>query len=190
MNLSKKIGVVLYNAKIQLLLAKYYIKKHFKCNITMSEIGSIGEQLRYGYAYGHRVMVEAAFGASEVIKAASGRFVKTDGSGYMEIADSGDSELIGFAEHGEKTTSSTDGGTKASLDISPNSVYKIPIGGSATLTRAMFYDTCDLIVASNIQAADLTSSEDVLQIVGGDLTNNKWVLVRLNPVKLGATGCV
>lgn len=186
----KKIGVFLHNVMIQLALIKYHTKRYFKFNVTLSELGTIGEQLRYGQVAGGQVMMEAAFGASEVIKAASGRFVKTDGAGYMEIADSGDSEIIGFAEHGEGTTSSTDGGTKAPINISLDAVYKIPIGGAATLTRAMFYDTCDLIVASNIQGADLTSSEDVLIIVGGDLTNNKWILVKLNPLKMGVTGCV
>ena len=182
------LGLVLHSVRTKFLLLKYHVKRHFNFNITLSEVAAIGEQLRYGQVLGPRVMVDAVWGASEVIKAASGRFCITDGSGRLEIADSGDGELVGFAEHKEETSSATEGATPTQLNISLEAVYKIPIGGAVTLTRAMFYDTCDLIVASGIQAADLTSNEDVLQIVGGDLVNNNWILVRLNPAKVGATG--
>ena len=186
--ISRKIGVFLYNIKVKLLLIKYHVKRYFHFNVTLSEIGLIGEQLKYGQVAGPEVMMDAEWGASEVIKAASGKFVQTDDSGYLEIADSGDDQLVGFANHRDETTNATDGVTKAQLNVSLDAVYKIPINGAVTLTRAMFYDSCDLLVTANIQGADLTSSEDVLIIVGGDLVNNKWVLVMLNPSKMGAQG--
>lgn len=184
----RKIGIFLHAVKIKLLLAKYHVKRYFHFNIALSEIGTIGEQLKYGQVAGGEVMIEAQWGASEVIKAASGKFVQTDDSGYLEIADSGDDQLVGWAEHREETTNSTDGVTKTQLNVALDAVYKIPIGGAVTLTRAMFYDSCDLLVASNIQAADFTTNEDIIIIVGGDLANQKWVLVMLNPSKMGAQG--
>ena len=183
----KSVGVILYGLLTQLRVAKYHVKRHFNFNVSMSELGTIGEQLRYGQVAGPKVLVEAEMGASEVVMAASGRFVKTDGSGRLEIAGSGDGELVGHIEHRQETTSATEGATKTQLNLSLESVYKIPLLGAVTLTRAMFYDTCDLIVTATIQGADLTSAEDTLIVVGGDITNQKWILVKLNPVKMGAT---
>ena len=184
----RKIGVFLYNIKVKFLLMKYHVKRYFHFNITLSEIGTIGEQLKYGQVAGGEVMVDAEWGASEVIKAASGKFVQTDDSGFLEIADSGDNQLIGWANHREETTDGTDGVTKTQLNVSLDAVYKIPLLGSVTLTRAMFYDSCDLIVETDIQGADLTTNEDVIIIVDGDIANQKWVMVMLNPVKMGAQG--
>ncbi len=186
--MSKKIGVFLYNIKVKFLLVKYHIKRYFHFNVSLSEIATIGEQLKYGQVAGGKVMLEAQWGASEVVKAASGKFVQTDDSGFLEIADSGDDQLVGWAEHREETTNSTDGVTKTQLNVSLDAVYKIPLLGAVTLTRAMFYDSCDLIVTGSIQGADLTSSEDVLIVVGGDIANQKWVLVMLAPAKMGAQG--
>ena len=186
--MATKIGVFLHAVLTQLRLIKYHIKRSLNFDISYSELGTIGEQLRYGQVAGGKTMVDAEWGASEVVKAASGRFVITDGSGRLEIADSGDTQLVGWAEHREETVSSTEGGTKTQLNINTDAVYKIPLGGSGTLTRAMFYDTCDLIVASNIQSADLTSTEDVIVIVGGDIANQKWVLVKLNTRKMYTQG--
>ena len=151
-------------------------------------MGATGEQLKYGYQMGNEILIPAPIGASEVIKAASGRFVATDGSGRVEIADSGGTELVGWLEFPEGTASATEGADIGTLNISLDCVYRIPIGGSGTYAAAMRYDTCDLLVTSSIQYADLTSNEDVLIIVDGDETNNNWVDVRLNPVKMGATG--
>ncbi len=186
--LKKKIGVFLYNVSVQLKLLRYNVKRHLGLTLTLNDCATIGEQLRYGQVAGPKVQIPAQWGASEVVKAASGRFVKTDGSGRLEIAGSGDTQLIGHATHREETTSSTEGGTKTQLNTSLDAVYKIPLLGAVTLTRAMFYDTCDLIVTSTIQGADLTSVEDVLVIVDGDVANQKWVMVMLNPNKMFAQG--
>ncbi len=186
--LKKKIGVFLYNVWVQWRLFRYNVKQHLGLTLTLSDCAAIGEQLRYGQVAGGKVMITgAAWGASEVIKAASGRFVIST-AGRMEIADSGDGELIGHAVHREETTSSTEEGTKANVNVSLDALYKIPLSATVALTRARFYTTCDLLVASNIQQADLTSNEDVLQIMDGDIANQNWVIVRLNPNKVAATG--
>lgn len=180
---------VLHAIRVYITLAVYHIKMFLGLRVTLDELATVGEQLRYGYVAGDRVFVEAAWAASQSVYAKSGRFVKMS-SGYLAIAGDGDTELVGFAEHREETSSSTAGNTKTQLDRSLNSIYKIPIN-SGTLTRAMFYKTCDISVSSTVQGVQLdASSEDTLMIVGGDVANNKWVLVQLNPIKLGATGVV
>jgi hypothetical protein len=148
-----------------------------------------GKQLKYGCINPEgKTAIIVGMGASEVIKAASGRFVKTDGSGRMEIAGDGHGELFGFVELEEQTCSATEGKTKATCIIDVNALFKIPIN-SGTFAAGMIGDTCDLSVVSTIQGAQLdASAEDTIQIVDGDLVNNKWVIVRLNPAKLGATG--
>lgn len=185
----KKIGIFLHAVKVKVLLAKYHVKRYFHFNITLSEIGTIGEQLKYGQVAGGEVMMEALWGANEIIKAASGKFVQTDDSGYLEIADSGNDQLVGWAEHREETIGAVDGVTKTQLNVSLDAVYKVPLVTSTPLTRAMFYDSCDLLVnGSDIQGVDCTASEKVLIIVGGDIANQKWVLVMLNPSEMGAQG--
>ena len=181
---NKAIDQYLFDKKIKL----QRIMQDLGHTIRYNKVGTVGEQLRYGPSFGPVTYVDAAWGASEVIKAASGRFVKTDGSGYLEIAGDGDSELVGWAEHREETVSSTEGGTKTQLNVNRETIYKIPIN-AGTLTRAMFYDTTDISVSSNIQGANLaTADDDVLIIVGGDIANNAWLLVQINPTELGATG--
>jgi len=56
----------------------------------------------------------------------------------------------------------------------------------------MFLHTCDLVRATVagvtlVQGADLTASgEDVVVIVGGDLDDNEYVDVMINPEKVQA----
>ena len=180
----KKIGQLRYYAKC------WYVRNsHLRWrNPLRFEIGAAGEQLKYGFQMGPEILIAAPIGASEVITAASGRFVKTDGSGRVEIAGSGHTELLGFLEHPAGTVSATEGADIGALNVSVDAIYRIPIGGSGTYVAAMKYDTCDLIVASNVQSADLTSSEDVLAIMDGDTTNNNWIDVRLALPKMHAQG--
>jgi hypothetical protein len=153
-----------------------------------------GVKMKYGPIKGEElaVKIDRGIGASEVIKAASGRFVKEDGSGRVEIAVDGTTELAGWLEAAEGTASSTEGATKGTLIIAANCpcVFRIPIN-AGTYAATMIGKTCDLAVTSNIQGAKLDASgEDTVLIVGGDATNNKWVDVIINPAKIGQTGVV
>lgn len=151
-----------------------------------------GKQLRYGCIKGPEVLIPVSIGASEVIKWQSGRFVKPDGSGRVEIAVDGTTEVIGWldAELGEGTASSTEGASKGVVNTSLEAVYRIPIN-AGTYVASMQFKTCDLAVSSGVQGAKLDASgEDTVMIVDGDLVNNEWVDVILNPVKRGATGVV
>ena len=108
-------------------------------------------------------------GASEVFKQAGGSFVKTDGSGRVELAVAGETEIIGAVLlNADETASSTEGASKYVVDLSTESVYEIPIDTTSTAYAAtMLGKAVDLIVNSNVQEVDLANSgEGVLQIVG------------------------
>ena len=158
--------------------------------IFSNKIGAIGEKLKYGHIKGFELFIPVPIGASEVVSAASGRFVKSDASGRAEIAGDGDTELIGHLEAHAHTASATEGADSYPVNIAIDAVYRIPVI-SGTYAAAMRWDTTDIIVTSDIQGVQLAASaEDTVQIIDGDETNNNWVDVRLNPNKLAVTGAV
>lgn len=147
------------------------------------------KEVRYGYLYGPKIFVPVPMAASQAFKNLSGKFIKLDTNKRGDIADSGDIELFGWVEVGEITTSSTAGQDILVANISVDAVYRIP--ADATVAASLRGETCDLIVASDIQQADIgESTEDVIQIVAvtADDIANQTVQVRLNPRKMYATG--
>lgn len=155
-----------------------------------------GAQLRYGAIKGVDGLnfIPMPAGASEVFRAKSGRFVKNDASGRLEVAVDGTTLLEGWVEEGDLTCSSTEGGTIVSFVHAVNclgTIFRIPVN-AGTFVATMRLKTCDLAVSSNIQGAKLDGSgEDTLIIVDGDLVNNAWVDVIINPSKItGQTGVV
>ena len=148
---------------------------------------------------GNSVGSPVGMGASEVITAWSGKFVKNDGSGRAEIAGDGDTELIGWVELPAQTCSSTEGATKGILYNSVEDVFRLPLaydGSTYTVnfSTSLLFKTCDLVTVSNVQKANLTTSaEDTIVIVGGKAatsttSNDGYVDVKLNPNKLFVTG--
>ena len=126
-------------------------------------------------------------GASEDFNHLGGNFVKNDGSGNFEIAGDTHGEILGWADLSEQDASATEGATLATVDVSVNSVYRIPIN-AGTYTYALRGKACDLSVSSNMQGAQLNASdEDTVIVVDGNHTDG-WVDVRMNPNKIGATG--
>lgn len=155
-----------------------------------------GAQLRYGIIKGtdNANIIPMPAGASEVFRAKSGRFVKNDGSGRVEVAVDGSTLLQGWVEEGDLTCSSTEGGTIVGMIPIENClgvIFRIPVN-AGTFVATMRGKTCDLAVSSNIQGAKLDGSgEDTLVIYDGDLVNNAWVDVTVNPSKItGQTGVV
>ena len=150
------------------------------------------EQIKYGAIKNEDSAVKIPFplAASEVIKAKSGRFV-TLNAGNLEVADDGDTLLIGWAEFPEGTTASGDIATFLPAWGALGVVFRIPVN-AGTFVAAMRGKTCDLARSSSIQGAKLDASgEDNLIIVDGDLESNLWVDVMFNPSKLtGFTGVV
>jgi hypothetical protein len=134
-------------------------------------------------------------GASEVVKAASGRFVKNDGSGRAEIAGDGHTDLLGWAELGEQTCSSTEGGTLCTLIRDTNCRFRLPLAYdgatyTANYSAAVKGKSYDLVVVSNVQYVNLTTqSEKTVTVVGGlaassATANDGYVEVVLSPSKL------
>ena len=77
----------------------------------------------------------------------------------------------GWALAGDYTASATAGATKEALDISHFSGYGIP--SNSAPAAANLGETCDLVVASNIQKASISlSTEDVLHIVDYNATDS------------------
>jgi len=146
----------------------------------------MAKEVKFGLIYGYPVLVPADIGASEVFKNLGGGWMKSDASGRLEISGSGNAELIGWLDAAEATASSTEGASKGAVDISVDSVYRMIADAAAAATD--LWETCDLIVATNVQKADVgESNEDVIQIVGYDATN-VTVDVRMNPSKVGSVG--
>lgn len=149
-----------------------------------------GEQLKYGWIRGGLGGFVVPIGAAEVIKAASGRFVKNDTSGRAEIAGDGHTQLLGHLECEEVTVGATEGAESRFCVNDLTAVFRIPVN-SGTYVADMLADTCDLSVSSSIQGVQLdASAEDTVVIVGGDLVNNNWVDVMLNPNKMHTQGVV
>ena len=147
---------------------------------------SSSKRIKYGHIRGPKVIVDAyPIAASQAFKNLGGKFCKL-ATNVLDIADSGDSELFGWAEVGEFTSSATAGADIAQVNVSELSVYRLPADAAPATT--IKGDTCDLIIASNIQQADIgESSEDVIQVLNIDITD-VTVDVRMNPNKLAATG--
>lgn len=164
-----------------------------------------GKLLKYGPIKGLDTAagIPMPMGASEVIAVKSGRFVKDDASSRMEMAGDGSTLLAGWVElpegasynaSGIYTCSSTEGADIAlfyPISALLGVVFRIPIN-SGTFAATMRNNTCDISVSSNIQGAQLdASSEDTLIVVDGDLINNAWVDVMVNPDKIASlTGVV
>lgn len=157
--------------------------------------GQVAKPIKYGYVGGGRVTLEYPVAASQVFVHTGGAFVKLDANKRCDIADSGDAELLGWADTGAFTASATAGVTIVPVIISVDSLFLLPTDVTRTEAqlRALVGETCDLIVATNVQYADVgESNEDVIQIMGYQYydASNQAVVVRMNPNKLAATGVV
>ena len=133
------------------------------------------EQMRYGHIRGLGLTVPCQMTDSETVKIASGRFVSRNTStGKGEIADTTDT-IMGWVDAddynsaGTATTSSStypmyyDFGDVFSIPLAyDNSSYTV------NYSQAIFFELCDLYVASSVQYADPTNySTGQLMIVGG-----------------------
>lgn len=159
---------------------------------------------KFGWIKGTKSAVPLPMGASEVIRAKSGRFVKPDASRRGEIAGDTHARLMGFVESGDLTCNSTEGQTILNCIIDINAVFRIPLFYDNSSFTVNYSDILigtkhDLYVVNDIQYANLTDSdEDVIIIVGGlaataavsdgavadTVYGDGYVDVKLNPDKL------
>lgn len=144
------------------------------------------KEIKYGYLFGPRVFVNAwPIAASQNFQNNSGKWVKLDSSDRVTIADSGDTQIEGWAEVGDFTSSATAAADVASVDLSYLAVYRMPADADPASTRG---ETCDLIVNSTNQQADIgESNEDVIKIVDFD-TVADTVDVMMSPIKAFTAG--
>jgi len=156
---------------------------------------SNGKQLRYGIIKGEcsSTKIPMNVGASEVIPA-GGAFVKTDGSGRLEVAGDGSTLLAGFLETEAQTASAVEGFTVGNFYPAGGAlclVVRLPITGG-TFVAAMRGKTADLEVVAGVQSVQLdASAEDTVIVVDGDLVDNAWVDVMINVDKIASlTGVV
>lgn len=146
----------------------------------------MGKELKYGQIKGGEVSTSVIMTTGQTFRANSAAFVYMN-AGLGVIADDGQDQILGHAETDAHTTVA---GEKVKVVVDPTAVYRIPIV-AGTYVEAMKGDTCDIIVTSNIQGADLTAADDdIFLIIDGDLENNEWVDVMLTPKELGQVGVV
>ena len=100
------------------------------------------------------------------------------------MCDADTNPILGWAQEYERTPAT---GDKVTVNVAWDAVYRIPIA-SGTFVIGMIGDSCDLdrtthtTLGANTQGALLDASDEAsVLIVGGDVDNNKYVDVRLNP---------
>ncbi len=155
--------------------------------------------LNTSWVYGGKSGFALPMAASEIISAQGGNFVKKDGSGYGTQAGDGDSNLAGWVDSGSMTTSSTAGDTILWCIDDVTARFLIPYRYDGSTYTATWAETlrgkrCDLIVVSDVQYANLTtSSEDVIIAYDGlpatsTSANDGFLLVGLANDKVNTGG--
>ena len=141
------------------------------------------------------IVHEFPVGASEVFKRNGGGWVKEDSSGRIEMAGATSTNIIGHIEwRSDLTASSTEGADKVAVNLDvAGIVASMPISG--TYAATMRGKTCDIIVTSSVQYANVAASSiDVLEIIGEHEKNSSGtvdsVLVKLFTANLTRTGVV
>ena len=157
----------------------------------MNPNGATLKTLKFGYKWGDRSLISfVPVGASEVFTNTGGKFCWFDTSRRLEVAGDGNNPdsgafIAGWVEEGAFTASSTEGATKVTLDVSCQSVYRIP--ANAAVTAAYRLKSCDLVTTSNVQYANVsTATEKYLIIVDVDIAN-QCVYVHMNPAAVYIT---
>lgn len=142
-----------------------------------------GEQLKYGWVGGGKASVPVPMAASQDVLYESGKFVFMN-NGAATLCTAGSSYILGHLEYGEGTPTV---GDEINCIVDPSAIYKIPITAGDTYLVGMIGDTTDLeldVNATGVQSAALAEyGENLIVILGGDATNNKWVLCQVNAVK-------
>ena len=130
--------------------------------------------------------------ASVAFKNLGGKFMTKDGSGNYALSVATDSQIAGWADVGEFTSSASAAAQTAPLIVDLGAIFEIPVDAAITDASliALIGLTCDLVVNAGIQQAAIgTSTYDVVKIVGGSVAN-QTVYVQINPAKFYTAGVV
>jgi predicted RecA/RadA family phage recombinase len=142
------------------------------------------KDLKYGQISGGNLEAVVTMAAAQAIAAQSGRFVYMV-AGAATLNVDGATTIFGFLEAHAHTPTV---GDQLKAIIALDAVFRIPVN-SGTYAVGMIGDTCDISVSGGIQGAQLdASTEDTLIVVGGDLDNNYYVDVVMNPAKRTGIG--
>jgi len=136
-----------------------------------------GYHIRYGQIKGHQVNIGGLpWAASQVVANRSGKLVYMSSSGTLTLC-TGNTAIFGWAQERARTPTLND---ECTVNVARDAVYRLPINGG-TYAATMIGETCDVSVSSSVQGVDLTASTyDQVVIVGGDVTNQKYVDVMIN----------
>lgn len=122
---------------------------------------------------------------SEVFNNLSGKFVSRDAAGLADVSIAGDTEILGWANTHAHTVAA---GESVEIYNDIRARFLVPVSG--TYAQTMRGKTCDLVVAANIQSANVAASAtDVICVYDGDATL-AIAEVGLNPLKMYITGVV
>lgn len=146
----------------------------------------MGARTNFGQVNDVRTMVELPLQASVAFKYLGGKFVTISTSEQVGLSIAADTYIVGWADVGEFTGSTTAGRDKVAVNIAKDAVYEMPIDAAQTEAqlKAILGKTCDIILTSTIQYADYDAgSDNILQIVGyhyyGSGSGEQTLLVRL-----------
>lgn len=132
-------------------------------------------------------------GQSEDFSDLGGKWVKQDGSGYIDALDGsgggGDTSILGWAYISGRTSTANyatysadaDGDDECMVDTSCETEYWMPADSNTDPTIDMVGKTCDTVTTSKVQYADLDSSTSNTLIITDVDTTNKYVKVKQNP---------
>lgn len=158
----------------------------------ISKIGTTGQRLKYGVESMNSYFYSVTMAASTNLASLSSYFVSFDSSGNAALTTAASTFISGAinppgagnplsATPTLYTTSSTAGAESMPCTSDLSAVYRAPIA-SGTYARANRGKLCDCAVASNVQGiAVQVSTRGHVRLLDGDETNNKWVVVQINP---------
>lgn len=143
--------------------------------------------IKYGFVYGVRCQIPVAIGNSVVFKDLGGKFVglettvDVDGRMQVVMADT-TGAIAGWLDVSESTSSSTAAQDIALLDVSPLSIYRMPVT-AGTLALADVGDKCDLYIDTSVQGIDASQGGGGYLIIV-KRESATVALVRMNPSKI------
>ena len=143
--------------------------------------------IKYGFVYGVRCQIPVAIGNSVVFEDLGGKFVKlettvdVDGKMQVVMADTTDA-IGGWLDVAEYTSSSTAGQDTALLDVSPLSIYRMPVT-AGTFALADVGDICDLYIDTATQGINAGAGGGGYLIIV-KMESSTVALVRMNPSKI------
>ena len=142
-----------------------------------------GKQMKYGHIAGGMRGFQVTPALSQVILAASGKFVKRTGASTstVDFAGDGDTDVIG---HLECAILNSALGTETLWCVNDLTArFRLPLHPkSGQYYPYMVGKRCDLLLSNGIQYVCLNSAtEGTVFIVGGDSENTVWADVALYP---------